>query len=235
MWAIFRKEMRVYFTSLFGYIVITMFLVIAVLIFRGGFLDNPEAVSNFTPFFNFMNSVYLIVIPILTLRIVTEDKKLGTIELLLTSPVSSWSIVFGKFLSAFAFVLISASLLLLFPVFLSFFSHVEWGTVVSSYLGMILTLAFFVAVGIFASSLSDNYVISGILAFGFFLLLFIISLFGQSQSQVVSKIFNELSYSSHYGQFATGVVGLKDILYFLIGTLIFLYGAKDRIESYSWK
>jgi ABC-2 type transport system permease protein len=100
---------------------------------------------------------------------------------------------------------------------------------------MIFSLSFFVAIGLFASSLTDNYVIAGVVAFGIFFLLFIAASFKDIPVPFLSKILTEVSFSNHYEQFARGVVQLKNMLYFVIGTVLFLYLAKDRIESYSWK
>lgn len=235
MWSIYRKELKVYFTSLVGYIVMFLYLGLSVFFFFGFFMYNPESTSDFTGFFSTMDSLYLFIIPILTLRILAEDKKIGTIELLLTSPISTWSIIMGKFLGVLTFVLTGASLMLLYPIFLSFFVSVDWGTVVSGYLGMIFSLSFFVAIGLFASSLTDNYVIAGVVAFGVFFLLFIASSFKDVPVPILSKILTEISFANHYEQFARGIVQIKNMLYFAIGTVIFLYLAKDRIESYSWK
>jgi ABC-2 type transport system permease protein len=121
MWSIYKKELKVYFTSLVGYIVMFLYLGLSVFFFFGFFMYNPESTSDFTGFFGMMDSLYLFIIPILTLRILAEDKKIGTIELLLTSPISTWSIILGKFLGVLTFVLTGASLMILYPVFLSFF------------------------------------------------------------------------------------------------------------------
>lgn len=235
MFAIYKKELKVYFTTLLGYIVMAFYLLIAAGFFYGTYIFGSGTSSDFSSYFGIMNSVFLFIIPIITLRILAEDKKMGTFEILMTSPKSSWQIIFGKFFGVLTFVVVAASLLLLFPIMISFFAPVDWGTVFASFFGMILSLAFFVAVGMAASSLTDNYVIAGITAFGMFFLLFLISLFRDVPVEWLSSIFSEIAYAYHYEQFSKGLISVKNILYFIIGTFLFLYFAKNRIESKTWK
>lgn len=234
MFSIFKKELRVYFTSLLGYTVMGIFLLIAGVMFSGFFLGVRNT-SDFSGFFTDLNTVFLFIVPVLTLRILAEDKKIGTYELLLTSPVSSWEIIMGKFLSVFLFVLIGVTLLLFYPLVLAFYTTVEWGTVFSGYFGILCSLAFFISIGMFASALTDNYVVAGLLSFGLFLFLFIIAYFGEGTDNTVTRILKEVSYSTHYNQFAVGLIKAKDILYFAAGTFLWLYLAKFTVESKTWK
>lgn len=235
MFTVFKKELKVYFNSLLGYTLISVYLLIAGLFFFAYFLMTPQAVGDFSPYFSDMNTTFLLIVPILTIRILAEDRKLGTLELLLTSPISSWEIVMGKFLAVLLFMSLGSAILLVFPIIISFNTHVEWGSVFTGYFGMIFSLSFFVAVGIFSSSLTDNYVVAGLISFVLFIVLFLITLFGNGPNQAVAQIFKEISFSDHYAQFAQGLIRLKDILYFLMGTFIWLFLAKTVIESQTWK
>lgn len=235
MFAIYKKELKVYFTTLLGYIVMTFYLLIAAGFFYGTYIYGSGARSDFSSYFGIMNSIFLFIIPIITLRILAEDKKVGTFEILLTSPKSSWQIIMGKFFGVLTFVMVAGSLLLLYPVMISFFAPVDWGTVFASYIGMILSLAFFIAIGMAASSLTENYVIAGITAFGMFFILFLISLFRDVPVEWLSAVFTEIAYAYHYEQFSKGIFAVKNLLYFIIGTFLFLYFAKNRIESKTWK
>ncbi len=234
MFAVYKKELKVYFSSILGYASLGVYLVVAGIFFTGYFLGARNS-SDFSGFFGDMNTAFLFIIPILTLRVLAEDKKLGTFELLLTSPVTPWEIVLGKFLGVLSFTAVGATLLLLYPLVISLYTAVEWGTVFSGYLGILFSLGFYVAIGIFASSLTDNYVVSGLLTFGFFILLFVISAFGNSPDSTVSRVLRELSYSTHYGQFASGLILPRNVLYFVFGAFLFLSGARTVIESRTWK
>ncbi len=234
MLAIYKKELKVYFTSILGYTVMGIYLLIGGIFFYGYFLG-PQNTSDFAGFFEDMNTAFLFIIPILTLRILAEDKKLGTYELLITSPVSSWEIIIGKFLGVFTFVFIGVTILLFYPAVLNFYTGVEWGAVAAGYLGILFSIAFFISVGMFASSLTDNYVVAGLISYGLFLFLYMVSFFGNAPDSAFSRIFKEISYSVHYSQFAAGLIKIKDLLYFLIGTFIWLYLAKSVVESKTWK
>lgn len=234
MFAVYKKELKVYFTSILGYAVMGIYLLIAGIFFYGYFMGSQNS-SDFAGFFGDMNTAFLFIMPILTLRILAEDKKLGTYEILLTSPITAWDIILGKFLGVFTFVFIGATILLVYPLVLTFYTSVEWGAVFSGYLGMLFSLSLYVSIGMFASSITDNYVVAGLLSFGLFILLFVIAAFGNAPDSVISGIFREISYSNHYSQFASGLIKMKDLLYFLIGTFLWLYFSKTIMESRSWK
>jgi ABC-2 type transport system permease protein len=234
MFAIYKKELKVYFTSILGYAVMGIYLLIAGIFFYGSFIATKSP-SDFSGFFGDMNTAFLFIIPILTLRILAEDKKLGTFELLLTSPIKPWGIILGKFLAVFTFVCLGATILLVYPAVLSFYTGVEWGAVFAGYLGMLFSLALYISIGMFASSVTENYVVAGLLSFGFFILLYVISVFGNMPDSVFSRFLKEISYSNHYGQFTSGLIKARDVLYFLIGSYIWLYLSKTVIESRTWK
>lgn len=234
MLTIYKKELKVYFYSILGYIVMGIYLLIAGVVFSVFFLG-AQSSSDFAGFFSNMNTVFLLIMPILTLRVLSEDKKLGTYELLLTSPVSPWEIILGKFLGVFTFVFIGATILLIYPLILAFYTNVEWGAVLSGYLGIIVSMAFFISVGMFASSVTDNYVVAATLSFGLVLLLLAISYFGNSPESIFSSFCKEISYANHYNQFAVGLIQLKDLLYFAFGTFFWLFLAKSIVESKTWK
>ncbi len=234
MWSVFQKELKVYFSSILGYGILSLYLLIAGIFFIMSYAT-PVGISSFTGFFSVMNTTILFVIPFLTLRTIAEEYRYGTMELLFTSPLFSWEVVVGKFLASFVFTAIAVSLLLVYPLALSFYAPVEWGMVLSSYVGMLLSVAFFVALGIFASSLTQNLVIAGLLSFGFFVILVSFSSLAMVSQEVVSAIFKELSYYTHYQQFAQGVIRWVDFLYFVLGTFLWLYLTEWRLSSRIWK
>ena len=234
MIAIFRKELKFYFTTILGYIVMAIYFFIGFIVFNNYFLQ-PQNSNSFSAFFSDMNTILLVAIPILTIRLLAEDKKLGTYELLMTSPVTPWGIMIGKFLGLFIFLSISVTLLWIYPLLISFYVPVDWGTVLAGYLGILASISFFIAAGMFTSSLTDNYVITGLLSFLLFLILFIISNFGNVTDNLFSNLMHELSYSAHYNGFANGLFKIQDIFYFAFGTFFWLLLGKTVVESRTWK
>lgn len=234
MWSVFQKELRIYFSSILGYGILALYLLIAGIFFIMSYAT-PVGISSFTGFFSVMNTTILFLVPFLTLRTVAEEYRYGTMELLFTAPLSSWEIVLGKFFASFVFTSIAVTLLLVYPVTLSFYAPLEWGMIFSSYVGMLLSVAFFLALGILASSLTSNLVIAGILSFVFFVILVSFSSLAMVSQETVSAIFKELSYYTHYQQFAQGVIRWVDLLYFLLGTFLWLYLTEWRLSSRSWK
>jgi len=234
MWSIFQKELKIYFSSILGYGMLALYLLVAGIFFIISYAT-PVGISSFTGFFSVMNTTLLFVIPFLTLRSIAEEYRYGTTELLFTSPIFPWEVVLGKFLASFLFAAIAVTLLLMYPLALSFYAPIEWGMVFSSYGGMLLSVAFFVALGILASSLTQNLVIAGLLSFIFFVILVSFSSLAMVSSETISAIFKELSYYTHYQQFAQGVIRWTDFIYFILGTFLWLYLTEWRLSSRSWK
>lgn len=235
MFTIFQKELRVYFYSLLGYILLSVTLGLAGWLLFTGYFLKPLNTNDFSGFWSDFNTILLFVTPMLSIRMLVEDKRLGTYELLLTSPVSPWGIILGKFLAALSFMGIMLLFLMVLPVTLSFFTPLDWGSVFSGLFGIILSVGFFIALGIFASSLTDNYVLSGVLALGLSIVLLVISLAGGAATGAVAGILNALSFSAHYSQFAGGVIHLKDFLYFVLGAFFWLFLAKTIVETRTLK
>ncbi len=214
--------------------VIGVYLIFSVVMFHFYFLGAKNT-SDFTYFFSELNTVALFIIPLLAIRLLSEDKKLGTYELLLTSPVTPWEIVFGKFMGVIVFTMIADTILLVYPVILMFFTTIEWGAVIAGYLGILFSAMLFASIGMLASSLTDNYVVAFLIALLFILMFFFISYFSNSSDSAFSGILSEISYSNHYFQFASGLIKIKDILFFIFGSFLFLYISKTVIESGTWK
>ncbi|OHD55308.1 MAG: hypothetical protein A2Y33_16730 [Spirochaetes bacterium GWF1_51_8] len=236
MWAVFRKEIKTYFTSALGYIVMTFFLAIAAFVFLQAHVFAPNKSADFVAYFSFVNSIVMIVLPLITMRILAEEKNLGTYELLLTSPASAWEIVIGKFLGVLVFVSTGIMMMLLFLVALSFFAPVDFGMALLSMLGMLLSSAFFIAFGMAASSVTGSLVVAAILTYAVFFTLFLIQFISNiNPDPAVVKVIDELSFAYHYQNIAEGYFSIKDLLFFLIGIFIGLFFAKTMVESKTWK
>jgi ABC-2 type transport system permease protein len=221
-WVIASRELSVFFDSLMAYILIVLFLGVSgffTWIFQGsGVFTSGQA--NLSVFFQWAYWTLFIFIPAITMRLIAEEKRSGTIELLLTKPVTDWQFVSGKFLSALILVLIS--LLLTLPYYFTVWhlGSVDHGAVWSGYLGLLLMSAAYISIGIFASSLTNNQIVAFLLTLFigiFFHLVF--GLLGQGMNGFVGKILNYLSMEFHFESISRGVIDSKDLIYFL--TIIF--------------
>ena len=173
IWAIFKKEMRLYFTSPVAWVVFTIFLLIAGYFFYSIFaffslasmqsMMNPQmgrdlnvTDSVMRPLFSNVSVILLLLLPLVTMRLFAEERRAGTIELLLTYPVRDGAVLAGKYLAAFALYAIMIALTLLYPLIVVYFARLEWGPIFTGYLGLLLMGATFIAVGVFASSLTGT-------------------------------------------------------------------------------
>ena len=187
------------------------------------------------PFYGNMSVILLLMVPVITMRLFSEEKKLGTSELLYTSPIKIWQIVVGKYFSSVIFLLVMLLLTVHFPIFLFAFGEPQVGVVLSTYLGVFLMGASFCAVGLLASSLTENQVIAAIVAFGVLLLFWVIGWASESVGGVLKSVLQHLSLLEHQINLSKGIFDLRDILFylsFITFTLFITYGV---VESRRWK
>jgi len=177
MLAIFKKEFKTYFLTPTGWIFLSVFLLIS------GILYSTQMVfpgnSQYSLFLSSLLIIYLLVIPLLTMKIFTDEKRFGTDQLLLTGPSNLWGIVLGKFLAAFSVFLITIVITFLYPLLLSFHGKLDWPMIWGTYIGFILLGASFIAVGVFISQLSDGVVGAAVLTFCALIITFIIDFMQQ--------------------------------------------------------
>ena len=213
MWAIFKKEFRNYFLSPVGYVVIGILLAIFGLFFYLTAIATGSielgGLYYYTAFYGI-----IIVVPILTMRMFSEDRKNGTEQLLLTSPVSITGIVFGKLFAALAVIGITLVLTLMFFVIVSFFGEPNFPTVLFAILGFLLVAMAGLSVGMFASSITENQIIAGAITITFL----IVSLFLQSSG----GIFRNLCLMSFYEKFPSGLVSVSEIIGLLSFSVVFI-------------
>lgn len=216
-WIIARRELSVFFDSLMAYILMVLFLGVSgffTWLYPGsGVFESGQA--NLGVFFQWAYWTLFIFIPAITMRMVAEEKRSGTIELLLTKPVSDWQFITGKFLSAL--MLVFFSLLLTLPYYFTVWhlGKVDHGAVISGYLGLLLMSAAYISIGIFASSITGNQIVAFLLTLfiGVFFHL-VLGLLAQVFSGVTGKILNYLSMETHFDSISRGVIDTKDLVYF---------------------
>lgn len=239
MLALFKKEFCNFFSSPMGYIVIGVFLALTGLflwVFPGeeNILDNGYA--NMDGLFYFAPWLYLFLVPAVTMRLFAEERRTGTIELLKTRPISSWSIVLSKYLAGVALVLFSLVPTLLF--FLSVWllgdpmGNIDMGGTWGSYIGLFFLATFYTAIGLFASSLTDNQIISFIVAavLCFFAYIGFDIVSGMASDGQTESFIASLGISAHYESMSRGVIDSRDVIYYIIGIVIFLFFTKEIID-----
>lgn len=244
MYSLLKKEINSFLNSLIGYIVLLVFLITIGLflwVFRdGGFNIINNGYANIDPLFVITPWVYLLLIPAITMRMFSEEKKTGTIELLLTRPFTEWQVISAKYISAVLLVLFSLIPTLVY--FITVYSvslpagNVDTGGVWGSYIGLLLLGAVFVAIGLFASSISDNQVVAFITAFFLCLICFrgFEALVGISENHILNNILFNIGINAHYMSISRGVLDTRDLVYFFSLIFFFLLLTRTVIESRKW-
>ena len=221
-----------------AYIVGGMFLGLTWLFFNTSIVPseaNPITESNVRGYLEPTTLLFIIFSPLITMRLFSEEEKLGTLELLLTSPVKDWEIVMGKYLAS-TVILISTLLCTFFYVILIFiYSTPDFGPLLSAYLGIILYGIATLSVGLFASSLSSNQIVAAVVGIVILLLLSFLDSLGAMLDGIPSTIFNEIALNHHYGDFTKGVIDIRNIVYYLSTASIFLFFTVLILEMRRWR
>jgi ABC-2 type transport system permease protein len=251
VWPIYKKELRLYFTSPVAYVLLTIFLLIAGYFFfsifsfftrasmqmamnpqMGRDLNVTDAVLR--PLFANLSVILLLLMPLVTMRLFAEERRSGTIELLLTYPVRDGAVLAGKYLAALTMYGVMVAGTLAYPIMLVSFARVEWGPLVTGYLGLLLMGAMFLAVGLFASSLTENQVVAAIVTFGVLLMFWIIGWTAEFAGGPLGAVLTHLSILEHNDTFAKGVLDTKDIIYYVNFTVLALFLALRSLEARRW-
>ena len=242
-WAIIRRELIAYFSSPLAYIVMTAFLLMQGYIFYliVSFLNNPQtpAMTPLRLFFGgtiFFWLFLLFVVPVITMRLLAEERRSGTLEVLLTAPVSEAQVVAGKFVAALLVYVALWLPTLLYVVVLKRNSEVDLGPVLAGYIGVLLLGFLFLSVGTLASTLTNNQLIAAIIAFAAIVVLFSIGLVEQLLSASFLK--DALAYMNLWTQmddFAKGIVDTRHIVYQISVGLLFLFLATKSLEVKKWR
>ena len=172
---------------------------------------------------------------LLTMRLISEERKLGTWELLLTAPVREYEIVLGKFFSILLVLVGMLILTLYFPLLLLIFGDPDTGPILTSYLGLFLLGSASVAIGIFASSLTPNQIVSAVVAGGILFGLWFLWMVGSLIPEPLGEILSYFSLSEHFPGFVRGVVDTRDLVYYLSVTAVFLFLSVRSIETERWR
>ena len=188
-----------------------------------------------TPLFQNINVLLLLVIPLITMRTFAEERRLGTDELILTSPVGIGQVVGGKFLGSLIFFFLLITLTLQYPIILMHFGQIDLGKLASGYAGLLLMGAAFISLGMFASSLTKNQIVAAVSGFSALLFFWIIGWLSETFIGPVGELLKFVSLTHHFEMFAKGAVHSRDVIYFLSFILFFLFLSTRSIESTRWR
>lgn len=229
---IFQREMSAYFFSPMAYIVISVFLLITGWIFTSEmFLANDSSLRSV---FSFIPFIFLFFVPAITMRLLSEERKSGTIELLFTMPISDIEIVLGKYLAGLGLLVISLLFTIPYAATIIFLGSPDVGMMLTGYVGLVLMGASYIAIGTFASTISGNQVISFIIAFLIIFALWLIDKFLMLVPPAMVAYVQYLSIDYHFENISRGVIDTRDIVYYLSLVVFMLSLAKLSLESRKW-
>ena len=255
--AIYSKEMRSYFVSPVAYVIAGVFLFLSGYLFRnilmqfnlwclqfsqrsqmmgaGGMpnLNLNEMVV--TQFFAVMDFIWLLIVPMLTMRLFAEEKKSGTIELLMTSPISTVQMLLGKYFACLSLYVLIVALTSIYCIILEVYGSPDWGPILTAYLGYLLLGGAFISVGILASALTENQIVAVLLSFGMLLMLWLIDWSASFAGPTAAKLLHYLSFIEHLQDFQRGVIDTKDVIFYLSFIFFSLFLTTRALESRRWR
>lgn len=250
--ALYRRELSYYFQSPVAYAVTTLFLLLSGYFFynllgyfnlesmramqspmQSGLLSLTSSVL--APLFGNMSSVLLLMLPLLTMRLFSEERRSGSAELLFTYPVSDTQVILGKFLAAVTVQAVMLAMTLPFMALLYHFANPETGPILSGYLGLFLMGVAFVAMGLFFSALSESQLVAGAMTFGCALLFLVIGWMTPFVSGATAAVLAQLSMVKHLDGMARGVIDSNDLVFYLNLTVFFLFMCARVLDSARWR
>ncbi len=235
IYILFKKELMSYFNSPIAYVFIGVFLVVGNWLFFKWFFLYGQATMR--SYFTILPWIFLFLSPAITMRLWAEEKRTGTIEFLLTLPVSDWQVVLAKFFSSLTFVFVCLILTLSLPITVSFLGNLDWGPVIGGYIGALLLAGAYLSLGLFVSSLTKNQIIAFILSLMICFFAFIVgeNFVLASTPLFMVSIMKFLGLGSHFYNIARGVIDTKDIIYYFSVIFLFLYLNTQVIKERAWK
>jgi len=256
MLVIAERELKTYFISPIAYVILTIFIFLSGLFFNFYLnlmtqnvaqrammaaqsgqppepIDMPGLISQ--NFFGWMSFIMLFMMPMITMALFSEEKKRGTIELLLTAPVSDAEVVLGKFLAAAGFYVILLLTTAIEMATLYMYSSPASGPILAAYLGLLLYGLAVLSIGMFISSLTENQIVAAILTFGTILLMWLVDVFSRNASESVKAVLTYLSILNHLNDFFAGVIGTSHIIFYASLTLVGLFLTYRSLDSLRWR
>ncbi|MBY0497113.1 MAG: ABC transporter permease [Cyanobacteria bacterium] len=247
--AITQRELNAYFRSPIAYVMIGFFLILFGYFYsvplyffvqqsaQMGQNPGPMNMNQQLIGPTLMNTtvIMLFFFPLVTMRTYSEEKRSGTIELLLTSPIRDVEIILGKFIGALLLYIAMLALTLIHIGILFYFSDPEWKPIVTAYLGLILMAGCFLALGMFISSLTKNQIVAAMATFAVFLMLWVISWISSFTGPTTQAVLQYLSLTEHFDDFAKGIIDTKHVIYYLSFMALGLFLTAKSVDSERWR
>ncbi|HLZ52437.1 MAG TPA: ABC transporter permease [Candidatus Acidoferrum sp.] len=251
VWIIWQKELRSYFVSPIAYLLLAMFAVIFGFFFwnivgyfvftgmesqmRGEMFPMNVNEQVIRPLLSNVGVIGLFFIPMITMRLFSEEKRSGTIELLVTSPVRDGEIILGKWLAALSLYSVLLLLTALNFVFLFKYGNPDWKPLAIGYLGLLLQAGALLAIGMFISTLTKNQIIAGAATFGVCLLLWVLEWVSGYETATWAQVLSYISVVTHIGSFSKGLLDSKDAVYYVSLTFLGIFFTARSLESLRWR
>lgn len=232
MLAILKREMQNYFASPIGYIFLAVFYFFAGMFFSSVLYANT---TDITYVFSSLFTVLIFIIPLLTMRSMSEDKKQKTDQLLLTSPINLSGLVMGKFLAAFLMYCIALAVTVVYSLILAAFAAPEWSVVIGNIFGALILGAALIAIGVFISSLTENQLIAAVGSFAVMMFIMMIDGFASLiPVDFIANIILSLSFMSRYEDFVSGILNISNVLFFVSIAVVFIFLTVRVLERRRW-
>lgn len=233
MSAIYKRELNAYFTSPIAYVVYAVAALFGGIFFMGTVLE-PDT-TDMTYVFLYMVSIVVILIPILTMRLFSEEKNKKTEQGLLTAPVNLFQIVMGKYLAAVTVYAIMLVLFVIYSIIISFFAAPSWITIISNIIGLLLFGMALISIGTFVSSLTESQIVAAIISIGVGLLIYYMDRLASSINvDFIKTILSAISFTTPYQNFAVGIIKLSDVVFFLSVPVLFNFLTIRVLERRRW-
>ncbi len=228
-----RRELGAYFNSPIAYIVIPAYLLVSgYLFFAQAFLVGEATLFSF---FSLAPLLFIFFFPAVTMRLLAEEKRSKTIELLITMPVTDWQVILGKFLGALGVLITALTLTLAYAFTLASMGELDWGATLAAYLGLLLLGSAYVAIGLMASSWTRHQVAASLITVGITFALYIVGHYVAGMPKAIAPFIEYISIDAHFQNIARGVIDTRDLVYYfsLIGSCLFL--ATQSLDSRRWR
>ena len=233
-WLIAGKEFRSHLTSPMTYVVVGIFLLLTGFFFINYLKDTNYGDTSIRGFVNQGSLLLLLFAAMLTMRLMAEEKKLGTWELLLTAPVRDTEVVLGKFLGTLGLMVVMLAFTLYYPLLLVIFGDPDIGPIITSYVGLFLLGSAALSVGIFASSLSSNQIVAAVVSGALLFALWFVGMAASYRPEALGEVIQSLSLSHHFEDFYRGIIDTRAIVYYLSVTALFLFLTIRSLETGRW-
>ncbi len=234
VWAVGKREFTSYFNSPIAYIAITVFLVISgvVFFFEGEFF--AKGMADMRHFFDRTPLLFIFLLPAISMRLISEEKRTGSLELLITMPISDVGLILGKLLGAFLFLLVTLLLTLAYPITISFIGDLDWGPIIGGYLGLLLLGLSYLGIGLMTSCWTRNQIVAFILAVMICSFFYYVDALMGAFWEGTRDFFAYISLKAHFDNIAKGVLDTRDILFYLSVTALSVIMGAFSLQSRRW-